>query len=255
MILQMMRGKSLIAVGMQLVMSHQKVLVFTNQTRTKNELVLSLNQLQRLPILANQFRATDPMFELKTGTGAQLSPGSSGSPVFNVDHQVIGQLHGGYASCTSQTSDWYGKFSVSFVAGLSNHLDIAGSGQLTLNTLPGTGMSINPGDDVLHVCTSPCVNPDPSEVLYTMVNNSPDTITYQVETVNNAGFILVDGGNSTNGFLASGNSVTVLISVNASGMSDGLHEEIVRFIDLTNARNVDRHHTLDIGSTEFTTNS
>ena len=76
---------------------------------------------------------------------------------------MIGQLHGGYASCTSQTSDWYGKFSVSFVAGLSNHLDIAGSGQLTLNTLPGTGMSVNPGDDVLHVCTSPCVNPDPSE--------------------------------------------------------------------------------------------
>ena len=180
-------------------------------------------------------------------------PGSSGSPVFNTSHQVIGQLHGGYASCTSQTSDWYGKFSVSFAAGLDTHLDAAGTGALTVNTLPGTGMSVNPGDEVVHVCTSPCVDPDPEEVLYTMANNSPDTISYRVETVNNAGFILIDGGSSVNGFLASGSTVDILISVDASGMTDGVHEEIVRFMDQTNARNVDRMHTLDIGTTAFTT--
>ena len=180
-------------------------------------------------------------------------PGSSGSPVFNTSHQVIGQLHGGYASCTSQTSDWYGKFSVSFSAGLDAHLDSAGSGALTINTMPGTGMSVNPGDEVVHVCTSPCVDPDPSEVLYTMANNSPDTISYRVETVNNAGFLLIDGGSSVNGFLASGSTVDILISVDAAGMTDGVHEEIVRFMDQTNARNVDRMHTLDIGTTAFTT--
>jgi len=180
-------------------------------------------------------------------------PGSSGSPVFSADHKVIGQLHGGYASCSSQTSDWYGKFSVSWAAGLDAHLDAAGTGNLTMNTLPGTGMTVNPGDAVVHVCTSPCVDPDPSEVLYTMANNSPDTIAYRVETVNNAGFILIDGGSSSNGFLASGNTVDILVSVDASGMADGVHEEIVRFMDQTNARNVDRMHSLDIGSTEFTT--
>lgn len=37
--------------------------------------------------------------------------GSSGSPLFNPQKQIVGQLHGGYASCTSLTSDWYGKFS------------------------------------------------------------------------------------------------------------------------------------------------
>jgi subtilisin-like proprotein convertase family protein len=180
-------------------------------------------------------------------------PGSSGSPVFSADHKVIGQLHGGYASCTSQTSDWYGKFSVSFAAGLAAYLDAAGTGSLTVNTLPGTGMSVNPSEEVIHVCTSPCVDPDPAEVLYTMTNNSPDMIAYRVETVNNTGFILIDGGSSTNGFLASGSTVDILISVLASFVPDGVHEEIVRFSDKTNARVVDRTHILDIGSTEFTT--
>jgi len=41
-------------------------------------------------------------------------PGSSGSPLFNSSHYIIGQLHGGFASCTSLTSDWYGKFSTSW---------------------------------------------------------------------------------------------------------------------------------------------
>jgi hypothetical protein len=40
--------------------------------------------------------------------------GSSGSPLFDQNHRIIGQLHGGYASCSSITSDWYGKFSMSW---------------------------------------------------------------------------------------------------------------------------------------------
>lgn len=41
--------------------------------------------------------------------------GSSGSALINNDRRVIGQLHGGYASCGDLTaSDWYGKLSVSW---------------------------------------------------------------------------------------------------------------------------------------------
>ena len=41
--------------------------------------------------------------------------GSSGSPLINSNRHVIGQLHGGYASCSNITgADWYGKFSVSW---------------------------------------------------------------------------------------------------------------------------------------------
>lgn len=43
--------------------------------------------------------------------------GSSGSPLFNTEKQIVGQLHGGYASCTNITSDWYGKFSYSWDKG------------------------------------------------------------------------------------------------------------------------------------------
>jgi len=41
-------------------------------------------------------------------------PGSSGSPLFNQDHRIIGQLHGGFAACGNDESDWYGRFSVSW---------------------------------------------------------------------------------------------------------------------------------------------
>jgi hypothetical protein len=42
--------------------------------------------------------------------------GSSGSPLYNENHHVIGQLHGGGASCDNDLSDWYGRFSVSWDA-------------------------------------------------------------------------------------------------------------------------------------------
>lgn len=40
--------------------------------------------------------------------------GSSGSALFNPAGHIIGQLHGGYASCSSQTADYYGRFNVSY---------------------------------------------------------------------------------------------------------------------------------------------
>ncbi len=44
--------------------------------------------------------------------------GSSGSPLFNQNHQIIGQLHGGYASCSNiDEPDWFGKFSYSWNTG------------------------------------------------------------------------------------------------------------------------------------------
>ncbi len=44
--------------------------------------------------------------------------GSSGSPLFNQNHKIIGQLHGGYASCSNlDEPDWFGKFSYSWATG------------------------------------------------------------------------------------------------------------------------------------------
>jgi len=43
--------------------------------------------------------------------------GSSGAPLFDPQRRVIGQLHGGTASCDSQTWDEFGKLAVSWAAG------------------------------------------------------------------------------------------------------------------------------------------
>ncbi len=46
--------------------------------------------------------------------------GSSGSPLFNQNGRIIGQLHGGYASCSAlDEPDWFGKFSWSWNKGTS----------------------------------------------------------------------------------------------------------------------------------------
>ena len=62
-------------------------------------------------------------------------PGSSGSPLFNEYHQVIGQLHGGGAACGNDLPDYYGRFSLSWTLGLSKHLDPINSGAVSVNTI------------------------------------------------------------------------------------------------------------------------
>ncbi|MGH1434610.1 MAG: cadherin-like domain-containing protein, partial [Lewinella sp.] len=43
--------------------------------------------------------------------------GSSGSPLFDQNERVVGQLHGGGAACGNNSSDWYGSFAISWDAG------------------------------------------------------------------------------------------------------------------------------------------
>ena len=40
--------------------------------------------------------------------------GSSGAALFNSNHRVIGQLHGGNSTCTNEDNEWFGKFNVSW---------------------------------------------------------------------------------------------------------------------------------------------
>jgi lysyl endopeptidase len=88
-------------------------------------------------------------------------PGSSGSPLFNQDHRVIGQLHGGYAACGNDDSDWYGRFSVSWTGGgssssrLRDWLDPLNTGAMFLDgrgliNAPFT-LEVTPAD--MDVCT------------------------------------------------------------------------------------------------------
>ncbi|HET6567396.1 MAG TPA: T9SS type A sorting domain-containing protein [Rhodothermales bacterium] len=66
--------------------------------------------------------------------------GSSGSPLFDNNKRIIGQLHGGSSFCSvPHNPDWYGRFSVSWDHGstaserLKDHLDPDNTGISTLN--------------------------------------------------------------------------------------------------------------------------
>ncbi|MEZ4987741.1 MAG: fibronectin type III domain-containing protein [Saprospiraceae bacterium] len=65
--------------------------------------------------------------------------GSSGSPLFDQNERVIGQLHGGGAACGNNLSDWYGSFAVSWNSGtnansrLRDWLDPGNTGTMVLD--------------------------------------------------------------------------------------------------------------------------
>jgi len=77
---------------------------------------------------------------------AVTEPGSSGSPLFNQDHRIIGQLYGGASACNGSTGngqyDFYGRFGVSWDNGntaasrLIDWLDPLNTGALVLDGYP-----------------------------------------------------------------------------------------------------------------------
>lgn len=67
------------------------------------------------------------------------APGSSGSPLYNQDGRIMGQLYGGYSVCGDDLSDYYGRISTSWNGGgssstrLSDWLDPDNTGALTVD--------------------------------------------------------------------------------------------------------------------------
>ncbi len=76
-------------------------------------------------------------------------PGSSGSPLFDQNHHIVGQLHGGYAACNSLTSDWFGKFAKSWSHGttsdtrIKDWLDPDNTGLTILDGIDQNGLTIS----------------------------------------------------------------------------------------------------------------
>ncbi len=85
--------------------------------------------------------------------------GSSGSPLYDPNHRVVGQLHGGGAACGNDLSDWYGRVSVSWNGGgtsatrLKDWLDPTNSGVLVLDGNGGSpAFTVNLSPASLAVC-------------------------------------------------------------------------------------------------------
>ena len=186
--------------------------------------------------------------------------GSSGSPIFNQLHQVVGQLHGGGASCTSVTSsDYYGRFSVSWLGGgtaatqLKSWLDPDNTGTMSVNTLSTKGLTVTPSTAVTH---SGLVGGPFSSLpyTYTLSNSTAVAVNYRVALTNNIG-LLINGGTSnlTGSVPAAGNVVVTVTAGSAlTSSAAGIYAEDIVFTDLGTgvARTV--RHTVEIGQTGFT---
>ncbi|MBT8218379.1 MAG: proprotein convertase P-domain-containing protein [Bacteroidia bacterium] len=81
-------------------------------------------QEKRISFEDDPLGLTDREQSIENGNGSYLrvvdwdigttEPGSSGSPLFDTNKRIIGQLFGGFASCANNESDWYGRLSKSW---------------------------------------------------------------------------------------------------------------------------------------------
>ncbi len=160
-------------------------------------------------------------------------PGSSGSPLFDQNHHVVGQLHGGYASCTSATSDWYGRLSRSFQY-IDGYLDPLSTGAMAIDTYDpnATGMAVAPGSGLTAYGNAggPFA---PSSITYTLTNQGTAALDYSVTTGDT--WVTVTGGSGT--IPVSGTTqVEVSINGGANSFPNGEYSALINFTNVTDGQ-------------------
>lgn len=159
-------------------------------------------------------------------------PGSSGSPLFNSSHQVIGQLHGGSASCSNISDDNYGKFSYSWESNSASNkqlkywLDPDSTGVMSINGRDFSSPLYNIDANLAMINSPPsqltCTNPLTPEVI--VFNKGADTINSITFNIN------IDGSSEIytwNGQLAYGEySSIALPAINFSDITHILSVKI-----------------------------
>lgn len=179
--------------------------------------------------------------------------GSSGSPLFDQNGRVVGQLHGGSAACGNNLEDYYGKFSLSWNGGNSSNtrlrdwLDPDNTGATTLDgvsfnvpqfTLDASVLSIDNVED------NTCETEVNAEVR--ILNNGATAITAMVLNVT------VDGNpagtQSWSGNIAFGQSAT--INLNSLTLNPGAHTIAVSLASVNGG--TDQESTNDSASESFT---
>jgi hypothetical protein len=180
-------------------------------------------------------------------------PGSSGSPLYNQNKHIVGQLHGGYAACGNDLSDWYGRISVSWNGGgtnasrLSNWLDPLGLAPMSLDLFDpnATGLGVSPFT-ALDAQGEPGGPFAPASIEYTLENRSDVNLLYSVTA--DQTWLAVTGGS---GNLAPGTTaiVTVAIAPSAANLPVGRYAGTITFTNLTNGEgDTTRSASLQVGS-------
>jgi len=133
--------------------------------------------------------ATYPDIDLSYTWGT-TEPASSGSPLMDHNHRIIGQLHGGTASCSSDTWDEYGKIDASWIGGgtpasrLSDWLDPLATGAMFVDGIDHSVCLYQPAGQILF--TQDLYNCDDTLTITLRDDNIPgDPATFDV-TVSSA---------------------------------------------------------------------
>ena len=178
--------------------------------------------------------------------------GSSGSPLFDQNHRIIGQLHGGGAACGNNLSDWYGRVSVSWGAGLQQLLAPNDPGLVFMDTdgdFVPTGIRVTPSNNF--DASGPVGGPfSGSSVVYTIENaNQTDPVNYSV--IIGSGWL---NASSTSGTIPAGGTadVTVSLTAAANSLQAGSYNTTIAFANTTDGDgNTVRNASLDIGAFNY----
>lgn len=144
----------------------------------------------RNPTISSTYGGAD-CWRTTQWTSGVTEPGSSGSPLFDPNHRIIGQLYGGPSYCgapTGSLNDYYGKVSTSWTGNntnstrLSNWLDACNTGVTVLDgydpnaptvALDAQMSSVNSPSGIYNVCSGSVTE----NVVVTLRNAGTSTLT------------------------------------------------------------------------------
>jgi hypothetical protein len=146
--------------------------------------------------------------------GTTTESASSGSPMFDAEGRIIGQLHGGGAACGNSLPDYFGKLGISWTGGgtastsLGNWLDPGSTGVMTLDGFdPTKNWLWNPSGFAAEVISESKIllqwKPNNQDDLIILAYNTQDIFgvpsnSYSLgDEITNGGTIIYMGNDST----------------------------------------------------------